>query len=44
MDLLLLEEGLLREAMDHQEEEAEEEEEELHLQNTKNINLIVASK
>ena len=42
MDLLLLEEGLLREAMDHQEEEAEEEEEELHLQ--KNINLIVSSK
>ena len=43
-ELLLLEEGLLREAMDHLEEEAEEEEEELHLQNTKNINLIVASK
>ena len=42
MDLLLLEEGLLREAMDHQEEEAEEEEEELHLQ--KNINLIVSPK
>ena len=44
MDLLLLEEGLLREAMDHQEEEAEEEEEELHLKNIKNINLIVSSK
>ena len=42
MDLLLLEEGLLREAMDHQEEEAEAEEEELHLH--KNINLIVSSK
>ena len=42
MDLLLLEEGLLREAMDRQEEEAEEEEEELHLH--KNINFIVSSK
>ena len=42
MDLLLPEEGLLREAMDRQEEEAEEEEEELHLH--KNINLIVSSK
>ena len=43
MELLLLEEGLLREAMDRQEEEAEAEEEELHLKNIKNIDLIVSS-